>query len=123
MRKISTGEQSRMVAVAVSSFNDFCDIYRRLNDSASIDSLSGQILELYDSSPSLAVECGFNPSAQSRNERGQIITIDADAVLRVAAGTDIEVKDKIIARSVSYIVDGVTPGRDVTIVALKEIKI
>lgn len=88
-----------MVTVAVSSFNDLCDIYRRKSDSASIDSLSGEILVLYDSSPSLAVECGFNPSAQSRNERGQIITIDADAVLRIAAGTDIEVKDKIIIRS------------------------
>ena len=123
MRHITTGEQARMVTVAVSSFNDLCDIYRRKSDSASIDNLSGEILVLYDSNPSMLVECGFNPSPQSRNERVQIITIDADAVLRLAAGTDIEVKDKVIARTATYIVDGVTPGRDVTIADLKEIKI
>lgn len=109
-----------MVATAVTSFNDLCDIYHA---TSLIDSLSGQVLEGYDSNPLLSTECGFNPSPQSRNERGQIVTIDADAVLRVAAGTDIEVRDKVIARTVSYIVDGVTFGRDVTIAALKEIKI
>lgn len=121
MRKISSGEQSRMVAVAVSSFNDLCDIYHW---TTSIDSLSGQVLDSgFDSNPSLAVECGFSAGPQQRNERGQIVTIDADAVLRVAQGTIIAVKDKIIARSVTYIVDGITPGRDVTIANLKEIKI
>ena len=110
-----------MVAVAVSSFNDLCDIYHW---ATSIDSLSGQVLDSgFDSNPSLAVECGFSAGPQQRNERGQIVTIDADAVLRVAQGTIIAVKDKIIARSVTYIVDGITPGRDVTIANLKEIKI
>jgi transcription elongation factor len=112
-----------MVTVAVSSFNDLCDIYRRKSDSASIDSLSGEILVLYDSSPSMSTECGLSVGPQQRNERGQIITIDADAILRVAAGTDIEVKDKVVARTVSYIVDGVTFGRDVTICKLQEVKI
>lgn len=109
-----------MVATAVTSFNDLCDIYHA---TSLIDSLSGEVLVGYDSTTLFNAECGFNPSNQSRNERGQIITIDADAVLRVAAGTDIEVKDKVITRTVSYIVDGVTNGRDVTIAALKEIKI
>ena len=120
MRKITTGEQARMVAEAVTSFNDLCDIYHA---TSLIDSLSGEVLVGYDSNPLLSTACGFNPSNQSRNERGQIITIDADAVLRVAAGTDIEVKDKVIARTVSFVVDGVTNGRNVTIAALKEIKI
>jgi hypothetical protein len=118
MRHISAGEQARMVATAVSSFNDLCDIYHSVS---LIDSLSGEVLEAYDSNPALASECGFNPGPEMRNERGQIITIDADAVLRTAQS--IKVKDKVIARTVTYIVDGVTPGRDVTIAALKEIKI
>lgn len=112
-----------MVVDAVASFNDLCDIYHLKSDSLRIDSLSGELLELYDSSPTLAEACGFNPSGQSRNERGQIITIDADAILRIAAGTNIKVQDKVIARSVLYYVDGVTPGRDVTIANLKEVKI
>jgi hypothetical protein len=121
MRKISTGEQARMVATAVTSFNDLCDIYHW---TSSIERLSGQVLDSgYDSSPSLATECGFSAGPQQRNERGSIITIDADAVLRVAFGTSIKVKDKVIARSTSYIVDGITPGRDVTIANLQEIKI
>lgn len=107
-----------MVATAASSFNDLCDIYHFVS---SIDSLSGEVLEGYDSTPTLASECGFSAGPQQRNERGQIITIDADTVLRTAAS--IKVKDKVIARSVAYIVDGVTAGRDVTIAALKEIKI
>lgn len=121
MRKLTTGEKDRMIAEAVTSFNDLCDIYHWVT---AIDSLSGQVLESgYDSTPSLNTACGFSAGAQQRNERGQIVTIDADAVLRVAQGTTIAIKDKIIARSVSYIVDGIIPGRNVTIANLVEIKI
>jgi hypothetical protein len=120
MRHISAGEQARMVAAAVSSFNDLCDVYHWVS---TVDSLSGEITDGYDSSPSMSTECGFSAGPQQRNERGQIVTIDADAVLRVAQGTSIKVKDKVIARSVTYIVDGIIPGRDVTIANLVEIKI
>ena len=120
MRKLTTGEKNRMIAEAVTSFNDLCDIYHFV---VTTDSLSGEVLEGYDSTPSLNTACGFSAGPQQRNERGQIVTIDADAVLRVAQGTSIAVKDKVIARSVTYIVDGITPGRNVTIGNLKEIKI
>ena len=120
MRKLTTGEKNRMIAEAVTSFNDLCDIYHFV---LSTDSLSGEVLEGYDSTPSLDTACGFSAGPQQRNERGQIVTIDADAVLRVAQGTSIAVKDKVVARSVSYIVDGITPGRNVTIANLVEIKI
>ena len=120
MRSLTTGEKNRMIAEAVTSFNDLCDIY---HFAITTDSLSGEVLEGYDSTPSLNTACGFSAGPQQRNERGQIVTIDADAVLRVAQGTNIAVKDKIIARSVTYIVDGIIPGRNVTIGNLKEIKI
>ena len=107
-----------MVATAFESFNDLCEIYHYVG---TVDSLSGEVLTGYDTNPALAVNCGFSVGPQFRNERGQIITIDADAVLRTAA--TIKVLDKVIARSVTYIVDGVTPGRDVTIAKLQEIKI
>jgi hypothetical protein len=71
----------------------------------------------------MSTACGFSAGPQFRNERGQIVTIDADAVLRVAQGTNIKVKDKIVARSTTYIVDGIIPGRNVTIANLVEIKI
>ena len=121
MRTISTDEQTRMVSVAISSFNDVCDIYHMASDSLRIDSLSGELLELYDSSPTLASACGFVEASEARNYRGEIVTIDADAILRTAAS--IKVQDKVIARSKSYRVNGVTPGRDITIAELKEVKI
>lgn len=107
-----------MVAVAVSSFNDLCDIYHWVS---SIDSLSGEVLQGYDSSPTLASACGFVEAAESRNERGQIVTIDADAILRTAAS--ISVRDKVVTHGKNFFVDGVGTGRNVTICRLKEIKI
>lgn len=121
MRLISAGEQARMVTVALSSFNDLCDIYHMKADSDRIDSLSGELLETYDSSPTMASACGFVEASEFKNERGQIITIDADAVLRTAAS--IKVQDKVVTHNKSFIVDGVTTGRDVTICKLLEVKI
>jgi hypothetical protein len=118
MRLISAGEQSRMVSTAISSFNDLCDIYHFVG---ALDSLSGEILQTYDSNPTLASACGFVETSEMRSYRGEIITIDADAILRTAA--NIAVQDKVIARSKTYRVNGVTPGRDITIAKLKEIKI
>jgi hypothetical protein len=118
MRKITTGEQARMVATAVTSFNDLCDIYHW---ASTTDSLSGEILEGYDSNPTLASPCGFVGADQFRNYRGEIVTIDADAILRTAAS--ISVRDKVVTHNKDFIVDGVTAGRNVTICKLKEIKI
>ena len=118
MRLISTGEQSRMVVVAQSSFNDLCDIYHSVT---STDSLSGEIITGYDSSPSIASACGFNGNPEALNYRGEIVTIDADAILRTAA--NIKVDDKVVTHNKNFIVQGVTTGRDVTICKLKEIKI
>ena len=121
MRTITAGEQSRMVIVAESSFNDLCDIYHLEADSLRIDSLSGELLELYDSSPSLASVCGFVSAGEMLNYRGEVILIDADAILRTAAS--IKVKDKVVTHGKDFIVQGVEAGRDVTICKLKEVKI
>ena len=120
MRKTSAGELARQVSVAEVSFNDFCDIYHAVFVS---DSLSGDKLIGYDSSPTLAATCGFLESKEFKNKRGEIVTIDADAILRLANAQTIAVQDKIITHGKTYAVDGVTPGHNVQIVAIKEISI
>ena len=107
-----------MVVVAQSSFNDLCDIYHSVT---STDSLSGEIITGYDSAPSLASACGFVGAAEMLNYRGEIVVIDADAILRTAAS--IKINDKVVTHNKDFIVDGVTTGRDVTIAKLKEVKI
>lgn len=120
MRHYTAAELARMTATALESFNDACDLYHFVG---ATDSNTGEILTTYDSAPSLAIACGFYEASEMLDERGMIISIDADAVLRLAASQTVAVKDKVIARGKTYAVDGVTPGRNVQIVKLKEFRV
>lgn len=117
MRKLTTAEVARMTTTQGESFNDQVTLY---GYTQSQDSL-GQFVDSYDSGS--LIDCGLLTQKEFLNERnGQIVTIDADAILRVAATQTVDLKDKVIGRGVTYYVDGVQPGRHVNIVALKEIK-
>jgi hypothetical protein len=117
MRSLSTAEVARMTTTQGESFNDQVTLYGYPQGQDSL----GQLMDSYDSGS--LIDCGFLTQAQMLNERGQVVTIDADAVMRVAAGQIVDLKDKVIGRGVTYYVDGVQPGRHVHIVALKEIRI
>lgn len=117
MRKLTTPEVARMTTTQGESFNDQVTLY---GYTQSQDSL-GQFTDNYDSGS--LIDCGLLTQAQYLNERGQVVTIDADAILRVATTQTVNLKDKVIGRGVTYYVDGVQPGRHVHIVALKEIRI
>jgi hypothetical protein len=119
MRSIAAAELARMTSTAVESMNDRCDLYTFTGGQ---DSTTGEVKSTWDSGH-FSIACGFVEASELMNERGEIITIDADAILRVPYGQAIGVKDKISARSKIYQVDGVTPGRNVQIAQLKEIKI
>lgn len=117
MRKLSTAEVARMVTTQGESFNDQVTLYSKTSGQDSL----GQVMDSFDSGS--LIDCGLLTQKEFLNERnGQIVTIDADAILRVAAGQAIDHKDKVIGRGVTYYVDGIQPGRHVQIVALKEIK-
>ncbi len=116
MRGIDSAELARMTASAVESLNDLCNIY---NFTGAQDSTTGEVADTYDSG-TFNVACGFVETREMRNERGQVISIDADALLRLAASQSISVHDKVIARGKTYHVDGVTPGRNLTICKLLE---
>lgn len=117
MRKLTLGEVARMTTTQGESFNDQVTLYAHTSGQDSL----GQVNDSFDSGS--LIDCGLLTQAEFRNERGQIVTIDADAVLRLAASQSVSVGDKVIGRSVTYYVDGVQPGRHVTIAALKEIRI
>ena len=119
MRKLTAGEVTRMTASQVESFNDSCSLYHQ---AITTDSDTGEQIVGFDSG-TFSVACGFVEASEYRNERGQIITIDADALLRLPSTQAIAVQDKVVTHGKTYAVDGVTPGRHVQIVKLTEIKI
>lgn len=117
MRKLATAEVARMTVTQGESFNDAVTLYAF---TVAQDSL-GQMIDAFDSGN--LVTCGLTTAKEYRNSRGEVVTIDADAVLRVAMSQAIHIGDKVVGRGVSYIVDGIQIGRNVQIVPLMEIKI
>lgn len=99
------------------SMNDQVTLYHY---TLSNDSL-GQLIDSFDSGA--LVTCGLMTQKEYRNYRGEIVTIDADAVLRFAMTDTVHIGDKVISDGVTYLVDGVQIGRNVQIIPLKEIKI
>lgn len=119
MRAIGSAELARMTTTQEESMNDLCDIYRATHYQ---DSTTGQLMDSFDSG-TFNVACGLAIGNEYRNERGQIVTIDADAVLRLAAGQGLSIGDKVIARGKTYFADGVSLGHNIQIVKLQEIRI
>ncbi len=116
MRKLSSAEVTRMTATQEESFNDQVTRYAHTSGQDSL----GQVIDSFDTGN--LIYAGLSTEKQYRNERGEIVTIDSDAVLRVAASQSIAVGDKIIGRNVTFYVDGVQIGRNVKIAALQEIR-
>jgi hypothetical protein len=117
LRKITVAELARMTTSQGESMNDACTLYRATHYQ---DSTTGQLMDSFDSGAVLA--CGLSTGPEFRNERGQVVTIDADAILRLAATQGIAVGDKVVARGKTYSVDGAQLGHNVNVVKLQEIK-
>ena len=117
MRKLTTAEVARMTTTQGESMNDAVTLYHFTSGQDSL----GQLHDSFDTGN--LVTCGLMTQKEYRNYRGEIVTIDADAVLRVAMSQSVHVGDKVISGGKTFIVDGVQVGRHVQIVPLKEIKI
>ena len=117
MRKLTAAEVARMTTTQGESFNDAVTLYTHTSGQDSL----GQLRDSFDTGN--LVTCGIMTQKEYRNYRGEVVTIDADAVLRVAMSQGVSVGDKVISNGVTYAVDGVQLGRHVQIVPLKEIKI
>lgn len=116
MRSLTGGEVARMTTTQGESFNDQVTLFSHTSGQDSL----GQLIDSFDSGN--LIDAGLSTEKQYRNERGEIVTIESDAVLRVAAGQSIAVGDKVIGRNVTFTVDGVQIGRHVKIAALQEIR-
>ena len=102
-----------MIETAESSFNDLCDIH---TPTITYNSFGEPKKEFATTSD---VECGFNPSNAEQTNRGQLITLDCDAILRLALTQSISAKDEITCRGVRYKIDGITIGNTVKRITLK----
>ena len=116
MRKLTTNEVARMTVTQGESFNDQVTRYAKTSGADSL----GQLIDSFDSGN--LISAGLSTEKQYRNERGEIVTIESDAVLRVAASQSLVVGDKVIGRSTTFYVDGIQIGRNVKIAALQEIR-
>jgi hypothetical protein len=116
MRKLTTAEVARMTTSQEESFNDAVTLHHFTSGQDTL----GQVNDTFDTGS--LVTCGLMTQREYRNERGQVITIDADAVLRFAMGQSVHIGDKVISDGVTYFVDGIQIGRNVQIIPLKEIK-
>lgn len=117
MRKLTTAEVARMTTTQGESFNDAVTLYSHTSGQDSL----GQLHDSFDSGN--LVTCGILTQKEYRNYRGEVVTIDADAVLRFAMSQAVNVGDKVIKSGVTFFVDGVQLGRNVKIIPLKEVKI
>jgi hypothetical protein len=116
MRKLTAGEVARMTTTQEESFNDQVTLFSHTSGQDSL----GQVIDSFDSGN--LIYAGLSTEKQQRNERGEIVTIESDAVLRVAASQSIAVGDKVIGRNVTFSVDGIQIGRNIKIAALQEIR-
>jgi len=117
MRNLTTAEVSRMTVTQGESMNDQVTLYARTSGQDSL----GQLMDSFDTGN--LVTCGIMTQKEYRNYRGEIVTIDADAVLRLAMSQSVNVGDKVVSDGVIYSVDGVQLGRNVKIIPLKEVRI
>jgi hypothetical protein len=113
MRKFTTTEKNRMNSTAESTFNDSCDIHTYSGQYS-----NGEMISSFTTTS--GVDCGFDYRPQYRDERGQLVIIEADAILRLDTDQSIKVRDEITVRETRFIVDGVNVGRTCKVVALKD---
>ena len=115
MGSLTTNDLSYLVKTAEDNFNDVCDIY---TPTISDDSY-GQDSKTFTSVTN--IPCDFIPSNSYRSNRGVIITLDCEAILRISKTHTVHINDEIVCRDIRYFVNGVTNGRLINIVALKRV--
>lgn len=107
---------SRMKDVAKSSFNDVCNITHITITGTSL----GQ--NTTTQTPENNVPCGFVEQNTYRGSHGEIITFEADSILRLSLTQDIATTDLVEVRGNNYRVNGIKVGLTVKIIPLKRVE-
>jgi hypothetical protein len=114
LRTINSYQLDRIENVANQSMSDLCDIH--IANLPTSDSF-GQSKKAFTTTSN--VPCGFNPSNSERTNRGQLITEDCDAIMRLPLTQSLTSKDEVTCRDIRYKVHGITIGNTVKRVTLK----
>ena len=118
MRAISSGELERLVATGEESFNDLCDIHV---PSIVLTALATQEKSYTTTSD---VACGFSVLSKSdatQTYRGQLTTMDVDALLRLPLDQDYEQKYEVTVRGLRYKTESIRIGKTVKLIGLKRV--
>jgi len=117
MRLISASEKLRMTQTATESFNDLCDIH---SPTITQDSL-GEQSKTWSTVSNVA--CGFAPNTPRKSYRGEIATLDCDAVLRLATSTSFDVNKEVTCKGNRYKVQGLQTGKTCAVATLKRVDV
>ena len=105
-----------MKTTAESTFNDTCSIHAititgvALGENTTTEVTTNNI------------PCGFTETNTYKNWRGEIVTYNADAILRLSLTRSIDTSDEITVRGNRYKVQGINIGRTIKIIPLNRIE-
>lgn len=117
MSHLSPVEKAVHKLIAESSFEDTCNI---LVWSGGSDSYTDE-LDTWPTTIS-GVSCGFSYRKAFQSERGQVIILEDEGILRLSLDQDLSIKDKVEVRNKTFSVDGINEGSTVKVVNLKELE-
>ena len=105
-----------MKRTAQLTFTDICTIHTLTTNTSS--SLGEETKTFTDTAN---VPCGFVETSTTKNFRGEVVSFDCDAIVRLSLTRDIDLSDEITCRNSRYKISGINQGRTVNIVKLKRV--
>lgn len=115
---LSQPQKDFMISIAETSLNDLCTIRRKTSETKSP---YNDILPAYTDEEN--VPCGISyGTATYKNEVNQVVILETEVILRLKLSEEIDTDDLVIARDVTYTVDGIDKGLTLKIVSLKRLE-
>jgi hypothetical protein len=112
MRTLNSYQVDRIERVAVQSMSDLCDIHVPTVAQDTFGQNKKTFITI------AGYPCGFNPSNVEKTSRGQLITEDCDAILRLPLPTAFSSKYEVSVSGIRYKVKGITLGKTVKRITL-----
>lgn len=119
MSGLTATELEAMAETVEENFTDTATIHAFI--SATQTGL-GELQNTYNDVIGVTCSISYPSRYQWQNERGEILTRDVDAILKVGKLVDLEEKDEVTVRGKRYKVDGVIDGRSVIVATLKAVE-
>lgn len=116
MRLLSTLEKARAIQTALETLNDLCSIHTPTTTQDTF----GQQSKTWATTNNVA--CGFNPNTPKKSYRDGTVTLDCDAILRLALTQSMDIHKEITCRGNRYKIQGVQNGITVYIIPLKRVE-